>query len=61
MGNIGTALMKYRFLEGIRISACFISIQENTIKTQIPVLPFEDMKEFVGSKGIKIGVIAYPT
>jgi len=63
MGNIGSALMKYRGFEkeGIKISACFdIDSGKHNKDSEIPVLPFEEMKEFVRSKGIKIGVIAVP-
>ena len=63
MGNIGSALMKYRGFEkeGIKISACFdIDSGKHSKDSAIPVLPFEDMKDFVRSRGIKIGVIAVP-
>ena len=63
MGNIGSALMKYRGFEkeGIKIAACFdIDSGKYNKDSAIPVLPLEDMKEFVRSKGIKIGVIAVP-
>jgi len=63
LGNIGTALMKYNGFEkeGLKISACFdIDSAKHNRDSQIPVLPLEEMKDFVRNKQIKIGVIAVP-
>ncbi len=63
LGNIGNALMKYKGFEkeGIKISACFdIDSTKYNREAVIPVLPLEEMKDFVRSKRIKIGVIAVP-
>jgi redox-sensing transcriptional repressor len=63
LGNIGNALMKYKGFEkeGIKISACFDIDSAKYIRdAEIPILPLEEMKDFVRSKHIKIGVIAVP-
>lgn len=63
LGNIGSALMKYKGFEkeGIKISACFdIDPIKYHREAEIPVLPLEEMKDFVRNKQIKIGVIAVP-
>lgn len=63
LGNIGNALMKYKGFEkeGLKISACFdIDSTKYNRDSEIPVLPLEEMKDFVRSKRIRIGVIAVP-
>lgn len=63
LGNIGNALMKYKGFEkeGIKISACFdIDSTKYHREADIPVLPLEEMKDFVRNKRIKIGIIAVP-
>ncbi|MDD5561819.1 MAG: redox-sensing transcriptional repressor Rex [Candidatus Omnitrophica bacterium] len=63
LGNIGNALMKYKGFEkeGIKICACFdIDSAKYHRDAAIPVLPLEEMKDFVRNKRIKIGVIAVP-
>jgi len=63
LGNIGNALMKYKGFEkeGLKISACFdIDSTKYSRDSDIPVLPLEEMKDFVRAKRIKIGVIAVP-
>lgn len=62
-GNIGTALMKYKGFEneGIKIAACFDTDPlKNKKKNEVPILPFKELKNFVRSSGIKIGIIAVP-
>lgn len=60
-GNMGTALMNYKGFEkeGIRIIAAFDS---NPAKQKregsVPVLPMEEMAEFVKKNDIHIGIIA---
>lgn len=63
LGNMGNALMKYNGFEkeGIKISACFdIDSTKYNRDSDIPVLPLEEMKDFVRSRRIKTGVIAVP-
>lgn len=62
-GNIGTALMKYKGFEkeGMKIIACFDTDATKFNRgAEIPVLPVEELKEFVQSNNIKIGIIAVP-
>ena len=63
LGNIGTALMKYKGFEkeGLKIAACF-DIDQSKFQREalIPVLPLEELKGFVGEHAIRIGVIAVP-
>jgi redox-sensing transcriptional repressor len=63
LGNIGTALMKYKRFEkeGIVITAVFeIDPSKYNREARIPVLPLQDIKEYVKNNGIKIGIIAVP-
>jgi len=62
-GNMGTALMKYAGFakEGIELTACFdIDPAAFDRKAAVPVLPLEELKDFVKKNGIRIGVIAVP-
>ncbi|MEW5759036.1 MAG: redox-sensing transcriptional repressor Rex [Candidatus Omnitrophota bacterium] len=62
-GNIGTALMKYKGFEkeGIKIIACFdIDPIKFSKKADIPVLPLENIKDFIKNNEVKIGIIAVP-
>lgn len=62
-GNIGTALTNYAGFEreGISLAACF-DIDPSTIDraARVPVLPLEELKDFVRAQGIRIGIIAVP-
>jgi redox-sensing transcriptional repressor len=62
-GKIGMALMKYKGFEneGIKIVAAF-DVDPAKVKdtADIPVYPLENMKNFVKSNDIKIGIIAVP-
>ncbi len=63
VGNIGTALIKYRGFEkeGIKIVACFdIDPLRYNRDSLIPVLPLEELKDYVRVNNIKIGIIAVP-
>jgi redox-sensing transcriptional repressor len=63
VGHIGTALMKYRGFEkeGIRIVAGFdIDPARFSKDAVIPILPMEELKDFVKREGIRIGIIAVP-
>lgn len=62
-GHIGTALVKYRGFEkeGIKIMAAFdIDPVKHIREGELPVLPLEEMKDFVKANEIKIGIIAVP-
>ncbi len=62
-GNIGMALMKYKGFEreGIKIAACFdIDAAKYNTKSEIPVFPLEELKDFARARKIKIGIIAVP-
>ncbi len=62
-GHIGSALMKYQGFEkeGIKIMAGFdIDPAKQNRNSPIPVLPLEELKEFVRANNIKIGIIAVP-
>jgi len=62
-GSIGSALLKYSGFEseGIKFVAAFDSNQQK-INTEAnpPVLPIEDLEEFIKKNDIKLGVIAVP-
>jgi redox-sensing transcriptional repressor len=62
-GHIGGALMRYRGFEkeGIKIVAGFdIDSNRHDRQAAIPVLPIEELKDFVKAQGVKIGIIAVP-
>jgi redox-sensing transcriptional repressor len=63
IGNIGTALLKYKAFEGegIRIIAGFdIDPSKLNKKAKVPILPLEAMTAFVHGHDIRIGIIAVP-
>jgi redox-sensing transcriptional repressor len=63
VGNIGRALLHYRGMEksGIRIAAGFdIDPAKYNRDEKPPVLPLENLVEFVKTRGIRLGVIAVP-
>jgi redox-sensing transcriptional repressor len=63
VGHIGTALMQYKGFEkeGIRIVAAFdVNPSKYDRKTDIPVLPMEELADYVKKNKIKIGIIAVP-
>jgi redox-sensing transcriptional repressor len=62
-GHLAFALLRYRGFEkeGIKIEAAFDTDPAKTDRNApVPVLPAEEMKNFVVSNGIKIGVLAVP-
>jgi len=62
-GNIGAALMKYKGFEneGIKIVAGFdINPARYQPEGPIPILPMEDLREFIKNNQIRIGIIAVP-
>jgi redox-sensing transcriptional repressor len=63
IGNIGTALLKYKGFEGegIKIIAGFdIDPAKLNRKARIPVLPMDELKDFVSQNEVRIGIIAVP-
>ncbi len=63
VGNISTALMKYKgfIKEGIKIVAGFDTDPGKINRSaEIPVLPVDEMVDFVKANKIKIGIIAVP-
>jgi redox-sensing transcriptional repressor len=62
-GQIGTALMRYRSFEkeGIRILAAFdTDPAKHARDAAVPVLPLEELRDFVRANGVKIGIICVP-
>ncbi|MCU7494002.1 MAG: redox-sensing transcriptional repressor Rex [Ignavibacteria bacterium] len=60
-GHIGTALMKYKSFEseGIQITAAFdVDPEKINREGNIPVYPFDELKDFVRNNNIKIGILA---
>ena len=63
LGNIGMALMKYRGFEkeGINIVAMFdIDPAKFDRNAKVPILPLDEMKEYIRVNNIKMGIIAVP-
>ncbi len=63
IGNIGTALLKYRGFEdeGIRIVAGFdLDPAKVNRKLKVPVLPADEMPDFIREQHVAIGIIAVP-
>lgn len=63
IGNIGTALLKYKAFEseGIKIIAGFdIDQAKQNRKAKVPILPFVDLPEFINEHKVQIGIIAVP-
>ncbi len=63
IGNIGTALLKYRGFEdeGIRIVAGFdLDPAKINRKLKVPVLPADEMPDFIREQRVTIGIIAVP-
>jgi redox-sensing transcriptional repressor len=63
IGNIGTALLKYRGFEdeGIRIVAGFdLDPAKVNRKLKVPVLPADEMRDFIREQHVAIGIIAVP-
>ncbi|MCU7494006.1 MAG: redox-sensing transcriptional repressor Rex [Ignavibacteria bacterium] len=60
-GHIGSALMKYKGFdkEGIQITAGFdIDPDKIQREAEIPVYPFDEMKDYIKNNDIKIGIIS---
>lgn len=63
IGNIGTALLKYRGFEdeGIRIVAGFdLDAAKVNRKLKVPILPADEMPGFIREQRVAIGIIAVP-
>lgn len=63
LGNIGTALMNYKGFEreGIQIVACFeIDPAKLDQSLSIPVLPMEQLSDYIQNHGIEVGIISVP-
>jgi len=63
VGNIGSALIKYKNFESesIRIIAGFdVDPTKINRKLRVPVFPLNEMHRFVLERGIKVGIIAVP-
>jgi redox-sensing transcriptional repressor len=63
LGNIGQALLNYKGFEkeNIKISAVFdIDPAKQKKSADVPILPIEQLKDFVKTNNIYIGVIAVP-
>jgi redox-sensing transcriptional repressor len=62
-GHMGKALLKYKGFEkeGMKIVACFdVDPTKLNREAQIPILPAKEMKDFVQSRQIRVGIIAVP-
>lgn len=62
-GHIASALMRYKGFEkeGIKIVAGFdIDPAKINRSSPVPILPLEEMKEYVKANAIRIGIIAVP-
>lgn len=60
-GNMGSALLNYKGFdkEGIQIVASFdVDVEKINREAAIPILPVEEMPEFIRKENIKIGIIA---
>lgn len=63
LGNIGNALIKYKGFEkeGIKVVAGFdIDPTKINKKADVPLLPLEEMEDFVNQNKIEVGIIAVP-
>jgi len=62
-GRIGEALMSYKGFhkDGIKIVAGFdIDIKKLTEKNDIPILPIEDLPDFIKTEDIKVAIMTVP-
>jgi len=62
-GNLGSALIKYKNFEkeGIKIVAAFdIDPAKHNSRLPVPVLPLEDLEQYVMINKTKIGIISVP-
>ena len=63
IGNIGTALLKYKAFEsqGIKIVSGFdIDPVKLNRKAKVPILPLEELQAFVKEHEVRIGIVAVP-
>ena len=62
-GNIGRALMNYKgfFSSDLHIAAAFDTDETKVNRsTEVPTLPFGELKDFVKKNKIKVGILAVP-
>ena len=62
-GNLGSALIKYKNFEkeGIKITAAFdIDPAKHNPRLPVPVLPLDDLEQYVRENEVKIGIISVP-
>ncbi len=62
-GHMGKALLKYKGFEkeGMKVVACFdIDPVKLNREAATPILPTKEMKDFVQTRQIKVGIIAVP-
>lgn len=62
-GHMGKALLKYKGFEkeGMKVVACFdIDPTKLNREAATPILPTKEMKDFVQTRQIKVGIIAVP-
>jgi redox-sensing transcriptional repressor len=63
IGHLGSALMKYQGFEkdGIKLIAGFDIDPDKFAKgVDVPILPLDELKDFVRSNNIRVGIIAVP-
>ena len=63
MGNLGRALVRYPGFEksNIKILAAFdIDSEKEKSEIMVPVLPFEELEEYIQKKQIQFGIISVP-
>lgn len=62
-GHMGKALLKYKGFEkeGMKVVACFdVDPVKLNREAATPILPTKEMKDFVQTRQIKVGIIAVP-
>jgi redox-sensing transcriptional repressor len=63
VGRIGEALMSYKgfYKDGIRIVAGFdIDVKKIRTKADIPIMPIEELPQFIKTHNVKVAIMAVP-
>jgi redox-sensing transcriptional repressor len=63
VGRIGEALMSYKgfYKDGIRIVAGFdIDVKKIRTKADIPIMPVEELPQFIKTHNVKVAIMAVP-
>ena len=63
VGRIGEALMSYKgfYKDGIRIIAGFdIDVKKIRTKADIPIMPIEELPQFIKTHNVKVAIMAVP-